>query len=244
MEKKQISRPFFVAEDGRELPVRSISILDLQSAKTGLENEYRDRGEIMDPPTYDVTLPGGVTVKHAVTEKNLEVQGNEAETARRKKEWAVYQEVQNRLDAEYGTISRDIFLDGLDVELPEDDTWIKRREKRHIEIPTDPYDRLNYYKLTEILRTPGNLVKLQSEVILLSSSGGVKRSDIEAAGDSFLRDLFDGAGEENNTKGNPEENPGKESDAVGLGTLDDNEHGPRIERVEHKTKRSRRVSPK
>lgn len=244
MTREKAQRQVLVTEDGLEYPIRSISMLDLQAAKTGLENEYRARGEPIDVPTYEVTLTGGVKVLHNLTEKNLVVAKDPAETKRRETAWAEYQAALGRMDAEYGAISRDIFLDGLDVELPSDESWIERRRRRHIEVPDDLYARLNYYKMNEILRTPGNLVRLQEEVILLSSSGGVSRSEIEAAGDSFLSSIFDRVGSKNLPERDNGKASGEEGKASELGTQSDDELGTRKPRVASKTKRSRGVSPK
>lgn len=194
----------FVTEDGREYPIRSISLMDFKEVENGIVAEWKERGEYPEIPTYQVEIAGGDKISYPLSETLLDTP-DPIESARRKAAWAVYSEAMDRLAAEQSKALLAIILDGLDVQLPADDTWIARRKKRHIHIPenvlSDPDELLQYYKMSEILKTPGDIVGLQQEILILSSSGKVDRAAVEAAGDTFLRQLQDiGKGEGNTAK--------------------------------------------
>lgn len=195
-----------ICEDGREFPIGSISLVDLNESQSGIEKIYRDCGELIDPPLYEFDageVLGKVT--KALDETMIEVKGNPEETAKRREIWDKHLEARGRMMAEQGRASQYIIMDGLKVSLPSDDTWIKRRAKRGLVIPEttmqDPDELLLYYKMHEILKTPGDVLRAQQEILILSASGAVKREAVEAAGDSFLRKLSDiGAGKANTDK--------------------------------------------
>jgi hypothetical protein len=199
-------RPHIVTEDGRVVPIRSISVIDLKDAELGIEAEYRERGEPIDPPKYYVEVVGGDKVEHTLTDKNLEVAGNPEETDKRKTLWAAYEIATARMKADQGRTTSEIVMDGIDVELPLDNAWILRKKKRHIRVPEDPDELLTYYKMTEILKTPRDLIVAQQEIILLSSSGTVSRKLVEAASAAFFRKIQDiGEGRTGLAQGDGEE---------------------------------------
>lgn len=177
-----------LSEDGTKVYIQAISLLELQKVEEGITAEYKAKGEPIDPPTYEVTTAGGGKIKLPMNETNLEVEGNPQESAKRQLDWQMHQDALARMKNEIGSISTEIIMEGVLCDPPSEE-WIAKKRKRHIIIPEDPDERLLYYKMTEILRTPGDIVKAQSEIMLLSSSGAVKREDIEAAGAMFLRQI-------------------------------------------------------
>lgn len=182
-------KPHFYTEDGRKVPICSISLTDLKMAEIGIRQEYAERGEPIDPPTYEVKTVGGDVITHFLDETCLEATGNPEETVRRKTAWLNHLDALSRMKAEIGAVTNDIFLDGIDVTLPEDKSWIEIKRKRHIRVPDDPEEQLRAYKVGVILRTPRDFVLAQQAIIFLSSSGAVSMEALEAAGESFLRSI-------------------------------------------------------
>lgn len=184
-------RPHIFTEDGRKVFIKSISMLELEEAEQGLEKHFRAQNEPLDPPTYTVEVAGGGEVEYPLTADILEVEGNPKETARRKAEWAAYADAVFRFEAEKGRISQEIILEGIDIEVPEDGAWEARMKRRYIEVPEDdPVLKRQKYILTEILKTPDDWLTVQAEILLISSSGAIRREDVEAASATFRSQLF------------------------------------------------------
>lgn len=184
MEQEQ-ERPFFLREDGTKVFIKSISMLELQKVEEGVMREFRERGEPIDPPTYEVETAGGGKLKLPMDASNLEVEGDPAESQRRQDLWRAHRLANERMRTEIGEISTEIIMEGIVCDMPSDE-WIAKKRKRHIQIPDDPEELLALYKTIEIIRTPGDLVKAQQEIMILSGSGAISREDIEAAGATFL----------------------------------------------------------
>lgn len=188
--KKENHRPCFEREDGQKVYIQAISLLELNKAEEGIRAEYKQRGEPIDPPKYTVRDAGGGETHLPMNESNLEVAGDPDETEKRFALWNAHQDALSRLKVEIGAVTSEIIFEGIICD-PPSEAWIAKKKRRHIILPEDPEELLQYYKMTEILKTPGDLVKAQEEIILISSSGAVRREDIEAAGDTFRRQIQD-----------------------------------------------------
>lgn len=184
-----IERPFIFTEDGRKVHVRAISMVEMEEAERGLEKHFRAQNEPLDPPTYVVSVAGGGEVPYPLTADILET-SDPVETARRKEAWAAHVEAVNRFNAEKGRLIQEIILEGVDVDVPEDGVWEARMKRRYIEVPDDPVLKRQKYLLTEILKTPDDWLNVQNEILILSSSGAIKREVVEAASATFRSQLF------------------------------------------------------
>lgn len=186
---------FVEMEDGRTYPIVSISITDLNLCEIGIKADYKARGEPIEPPEVQVEIAGGGTIPYQLTAQTLEIPGNEDETKRRKELWAKHAEAVERMEIEITQAKNIIILDGLSVELPVDDAWMRRRERRGLHIPQevkgDPDALLEYYKKHEIIKTIGDFIRVQKEVMLISSSGALTREKLDAASDAYFRELQD-----------------------------------------------------
>lgn len=184
---------FVEMEDGRRFPIVSISLTDLNLCEIGIKADYKARGEPIDPPEVQVEIAGGGTIPYQLTAQTLEIPGNLEETERRKVAWAKHIDAVERMEFEITQAKNNIILDGLSVELPADDGWIRRRERRGIRIPqeikSDPDALLEYYKKHEIIKTVGDFVRVQKEIMLISSSGVLKRDKLDAASDAYFREI-------------------------------------------------------
>lgn len=192
MSKQSVAeKPFFYTEDGRKVYFQSISLMDISEAEKGIEQEYRERKEPIDAPTYTVEAVGGAKITKELTKDNLLVEGNETETERRMKAWAEYEVATNAMKSEIGTVTTEIILDAIELDVTDEElqAWAEKKRKRHIKIPTEKEELVKRYKMGELLRTPKDLLKAQGEIMVLSSSGAVTREAVEAAEDTFLRSL-------------------------------------------------------
>lgn len=198
-EAPEPERPYIFTDDGRKVYVKAISMVELEEAELGLEKHFRAQGEPLDPPTYIVTVAGGGEIPYPLTADILET-SDPVETERRKKAWAAYLDAVGRFNAEKGRLIQEIILEGVDMELPTDGAWEARMRRRYIEVPDDPVLKRQKYLLTEVLKTPDDWLNVQNEILILSSSGAIKREAVEAASATFRGQLFALA-----------ENPGQES---------------------------------
>ena len=181
----------YVTVAGVEVPIGPVNLFDLNLAAAGLEKEYRERGEPLDPPTYAAELAGGGTQTFEHDEDTLEVTpemvvqevgeaGIKAEEAERiasertianREAWADYLNANARLIAEQSALRMEIMLDGVKAEIPEDGAWEARRRRRHLEVPDDPAEKRLYWIQRELLVTPADAEEALAAIIRLSSQG-------------------------------------------------------------------------
>jgi hypothetical protein len=180
---------------GLELPIQPVSRQLIDKAVARVEKRYRERGEPLDLPTYEVAILGGKsTQREPLDEKSLEA-GDEAETARRKTAWAAYQDATGRLAAEKDYLGQKLWLClGIPVEAPENG-WREVQEMLGVEIPVDtpeaPFELKYHWLTTEILKTPDDFLSAITGVTRLSNAGAINEEDYAAAVKSF-RDSLQG----------------------------------------------------
>lgn len=219
MSKKDIDpRPHFFREDGQKVYIQSISMVELEKSEEGIRKEFLERGEPIEPPTYTVKTVGKGSVELPMDETNLEVEGDEEETKKRKEAWFKHVQALARMKIETGQIANEIILEGVLVPEGEpSEEWIRKRRRRHIEIPEDPDELLMLYKMTEILKTPHDLLEAEKHIMILSSSGSLKPEDLAAAEESFQSALQAALGrpakEMEDTSGNDGGSPKEPLDA-------------------------------
>lgn len=188
--KKKTDKRTFTTEAGLEVNLKPISIYEMQAVEEAIKSEYMRKGELIEPPLYEVEVAGGGTQKHTLTADTLVKEGDEVETAKRQLDWSLYQEALDRMQKEISQIQTMIMLDGIDVELPEPGSqWEKRCKRLHIPIPEDEDERMTFYKMSYILRTPTDLIGVQAEIMQLSSGGAISDERKEAAKALFQRQL-------------------------------------------------------
>lgn len=189
----------FVTSDGLQVPIAPISLIEMDLAEAGLRQDFLDQGEPLDPPSYTVQTVGGGEEIHFHDETTLEVPGDEVKTAENLKAWEAHIEALKRHNAERSVIQSNIILDGLQVELPEDDAWEIRQRSYHIRIPVDPIEKRRHYIQTVILKTPDDLMRLMEQVMILSTQGVVSEEAVKAAVNTF-RGAVPGIGKGNTKK--------------------------------------------
>lgn len=161
----------FITTAGIEIPIKPISLLDLQLAQNVVRKEFEDRGEPIDPPTYkEIILED--TPEQSINEvpytKALIKDAPEEDKAK----WDAYVEAMGRLQEV--TLERTglVFLEGIEYELPADDSWIRRRKKLFNEdVPEDEDEKLLYYINKIVLKTPADQQGLTEEIFKISMTG-------------------------------------------------------------------------
>lgn len=175
---------FFETTAGVKIKIQPISMLDLQLAQRAVENEFRERGEPIDPPTYEIEVLGGEKEVHPHTETTIQDAGMEEKAS-----WERYLEAIGKMQMEIQDRTALVFLEGICIELPADDAWIKRRKRLFGEdVPEDEDQRKLYYINNVLLKTPADKAGLMLDIQRLSLTG-TSQEAIEAMEDLFRRQV-------------------------------------------------------
>lgn len=174
--------PTFKTVEGIEVEYGPISLAELEMAEKAIEREYRERGEPIDPPTYEVEVAGGGKVKHFHDENSDKDDAAQAE-------WLLHKDALNRMQGDQTAVRSQMIFEGIKVQLPEDDAWMRRQKKYRIPIPEDPEERLTHYIMTVIFKAPSDVMDISMEIMRLSAKGLVPREAIDAAEATFRRKL-------------------------------------------------------
>ena len=179
----------YVTVAGVEVPIGPVNLFDLNLAAAGLEKEYRERGEPLDPPTYAAELAGGGTQTFEHDEDTLEVTPEmvlgdnpdftqeaaaeiaTAKTAVNREAWEAYIKANARLIAEQNALRMEMLLDGVLAELPADGAWEARRKRRHLEVPQDPVEKRLYWIQRELLITAADARDAIIDIMRISQEG-------------------------------------------------------------------------
>lgn len=157
----------FTTIAGEQIEYGPILLEDLQLAQNAVEREFREHGEPLDPPTYEVDVLGGEKEYHSHTAETIAEASDEE-----KEQWRLYLDAKQRLGTATEERTALIFLEAMKVELPEDDSWIKRRKRLfNDEIPEDAEQRLLYYVNKVLLKTPADRNGIVEAILDLSMSG-------------------------------------------------------------------------
>jgi hypothetical protein len=172
---------FFTTTAGVKIPIQPISLLDLQLAQNAVEKEFRDKGEPIDPPTYEVEVFGSDKLEiNPHTEVTIEDASDEEKEA-----WQKYLEAVGRLGDEIEQRTALVFLEGIIFDLPEDDSWIERRKKLFDEdVPEDEDGRKLSYINNVLLKTPADKSGFTLAIQRLSMTG-VNEEAIDAMEELF-----------------------------------------------------------
>lgn len=188
----------FINSSGMSVPLLPISMLEMEAIELNIEKNYRERGEPIDPPTYEVEVAGGGKKTYPLNENNLEVEGNDEETVRRKMDWAVHQNALGRMTREINNIRTGLILEGIDVKVPEDGKWQARCKRMGIRLPEDPDELLDFYKKSQVVRTPEDILEIELKIIELSTGKVIPPERMLAAKAKFRRTIYqelEGTGE-------------------------------------------------
>jgi hypothetical protein len=158
---------FFTTTAGIKIKIEPISLLDLRLAQDAIEDEFKSRGEPIDPPTYEVEVLGGEKEYHPHTEVTIQDATDEEKEA-----WQKYLEALERLQDETQKRTGIVYLEGIIFDMPKGDAWVKRRKKLFNEdVPEDEDERKLHYVNKVLLKTPADQTGLMLEIQKLSMTG-------------------------------------------------------------------------
>lgn len=188
-----------VNSNGERIELRAVSVYLEADILDAVTQEYRERGEPLDPPTYKVTVAGGAEIEypHEVREdgKNtLDVTGDEAATAANHAAWEAYQDANRRLaeEANTRTVQATLALGVVCDEAPQE--WIDQQRWLGVRLPDNPRDLRTRYITRALLPTPEDQVMAHLGIRVLSTSGQLDPERVEAIRRSF-RDALRGGRE-------------------------------------------------
>lgn len=159
---------FFTTTAGVIIPIQPISLLDLQLAKNAIKEQFKEEGKPIDPPTYEIFLEfENKNVYEPHTEATIQ-EGTEEE----KEAWQKHFEAAEEMSREILDRTALITSEGIIFDLPEDDSWIKRRKKLlNEDVPEDEDEKRLYYINNVLLKTQADRENLTLEIHLLSMTG-------------------------------------------------------------------------
>jgi len=171
-----------VTTEGIEVIVKPVSAQLFEQIGLNIEKKYRERGEPITPPTYEVSTIAGTVETHVHDESSLQTEED-------KEKWAAYQDALARMSKEKSDLStRFLLLNGVQFELPDNDTWIKRQESFGFVVPDDPTDRLLHYMMTELFKTVADVTNVTIKIVSLTYDG-IDPELLRAAEESFRGSL-------------------------------------------------------
>jgi len=189
--------------NGMEVPLLAVSETYIAAARAHVTAEFRERGEAILPPTYEVKLAGGTIENFPHDETTLEVHPEpdaadpvaaaaeaDSQTATNRAAWAAHKAATKRLEQAVSAAGTRAMLElGIGLELPADETWIARQRRAHVEIPEDPDDRRYHWITSEVLVSFDDLMTAIQVITEVTYKGALKEEDIAAAMDTFRGNL-------------------------------------------------------
>lgn len=191
---------------GREVGLQPVSHVLLQQIPHVVEREFRERGELVSPPEYEVDVAGGGKETHTLNETTIEyplelalkeTDGDEEAAKKLAEErteenrvvWQAHKEAVARMEEE--TAERNVAFmleDGLAWEGEVPDTWIAKQTRRGFILPDDEDELRLFYVLRALLITPADQVGAMTKIMALSAEG-VDNDLIRGAEDFFRAQL-------------------------------------------------------
>lgn len=193
-----MNKHVFTTSAGLEVSFVPPSAYQIEMSQQAIIDEFRARGEPFEPPTYEVPVADGtVTQTFEHSETSLVTDEDRAK-------WAAYKAGLEHLNKVTGETRLEFCLEAIvGIKLPEDESWIKRQQRKHIVVPDDPEERLLHYKKTEILRTTDDIEKAVSLIVVSAYAGSVTPEEEAAAANLFRNRLQKAALERTGQIGRP-----------------------------------------
>lgn len=150
---------------------------------------YKEMG--IEIPTYEVTTVGGGKQQFPHNETTLEVEGDSEQTEANIQLWDEYKQSLILAHLEINSRFTELLMRrGVDVEVPEDDSWLADHRELGIEIPEDPMQLKIMYIQDELIQTKSDWMRLIDAIMALSD---ISEEDVAAAAESFP-DQMEGEG--------------------------------------------------
>ena len=170
-----------ITDSGDSIRIKPISMYEMELAEQGITQEFKDRGEQLEIPTYTVEMVGGGEQTYEHDSESLVVSDDEEKTKENQKIWADYEDANNRLNNELGALREEmIFVDGIDADPAGDKMWIATCKRRHIKIPKDLVEQKLLYVRTKVLKTPMDIVNA-IQTVMTVSMGSIVPEEVKSA---------------------------------------------------------------
>jgi len=188
-----MAKTYFTTVDGKEFKITAVSFDLISRAIYQKRQEYIERGEPMDVPTYEVELAGGVKETYTHDEKSIEQRANPEEAAA----WAAHKDAAKRFQAEQASLTTRILIwEGLVPNIQDamaDPTWVTRHERWGVKVPTEPDARTEYYVSLEVLKTAEDTLRFVQAITALSGQGRIDEGEVDRLMDLFRHKLSSGS---------------------------------------------------
>jgi hypothetical protein len=168
--------------NGKEYEIAPVSDVLINLVKEAVKREFIERGEPINPPTYEIETAGGGKSIEAHDETTLSTDDD-------RKAWAAHIEAVQRLTIEVNNRTNKAWLSGIVFDIPEDENWKAHQKFLGVRIPDDPEEMRWHYLTTEILKSTDDYMTALSQIMKESYRGVVKEDDIDAAIGSFRNQL-------------------------------------------------------
>lgn len=171
----------FTSSRGITVKINGLSPFLIQALGPDLREEYAEAGSPVDPPTYEIELPGG----------EKETRDHDATTLKTDEDraaWAAYQELAAEFTAELQERTmRLLFIRGVQAPpLVDSDEWIEEQKFFGARIPEGKFERRYHWIKTELVSSADETIDLMDRILALSGVGeGALRAAREAFRDSM-----------------------------------------------------------
>lgn len=192
-----------IASDmGLDIPdgitIQPISLSDLMLITSTVRDEFIERGEPIEPPTYEVPIAGGVEDNEDVEAQKHEHFYNEEtgetslETDEDWEAWHAYQDALDRMNAEIGTLNISYMFDeAIEIDWDKFAGWEEKKKKYKIPIPDDPDEKRNYFLTSVAFKTPEQQNLLTTYIARISMEGADPEK-VQAMEEFFLGSVEEG----------------------------------------------------
>lgn len=179
----ELDNGIYTTKSGHEIKIKTVKPLKIQRLQATFKNRFLNNDEPIEPPFYYVKLAGGGRQRHYYTAETIK--GDNIPDADRIA-WKAHREALGRMEDEIEERGLEIlFIDGIDFDLPEDESWIEIHEYQGFDVPSNPVIRKVHYLLTEVLTTD-EAIELASIIMNRSQSETEKKlQEAESLSDSF-----------------------------------------------------------
>lgn len=176
---KRLLREYTTEQDVL-LKLKPVRMVTTQTAVAIVEQEWRDRGEPIDAPTYQIKTVAGEIEEHELTEELLadESAWTPEEMRTNRAKWSEHRKALARLQEAQAEKQMKVMIGlGIDCEVP-DDGWEDELAYAGITVPDNPIDRKFYY-IWHVATSPFDKGQLQAQLQLVNAGKIVTEADLD-----------------------------------------------------------------
>lgn len=134
--------------------------------------------EIPTPPTYTIKIEGGGEETHEHDEQSIRESSDEE-----KAQWEKYRAALREANAKVAdTLLTVVLMEGVRVEIPDKERWLKRQKLMGLEVPDDEDEQELLFKKTQVIGSGRDIEVIMQRTISL---GGITPEELKTVKDSF-----------------------------------------------------------